>query len=247
MQGPLLSVLIAWTEYVYIAIPCSHQHIQFYFFAHSVLFGVPPQTLRDRFTDVVDPDSLPGADPLLSKDEETVLVEHVEIMAQMGYGYTHIQLQHLAGELAYSLERKPTSKALSHNWLYGFLRRWTDRLSSLNPRSLETTRAKGSTPEVINNHYSELESVLLKYGLNDKPQLIYNWNETGLQPEHRPPNAIAPLQSKPQAITSPRSTTITLIGCAKMLLATASHLILFSRANVLCLNCLKEPPQVRKL
>ena len=25
-------------------------------------------------------------------------------MAQLGYGYTHIQLQHLAGELAHSLE-----------------------------------------------------------------------------------------------------------------------------------------------
>ena len=50
----------------------------------AIMFGVPPQTLRDRFTGVVDPDSLPGADPLLSKDEETVLVEHVEVMAQMG-------------------------------------------------------------------------------------------------------------------------------------------------------------------
>ena len=52
----------------------------------AIMFGVPPQTLRDRFTGVVDPDSLPGADPLLSKDEETVLVEHVEVMAQMGQG-----------------------------------------------------------------------------------------------------------------------------------------------------------------
>ena len=38
--------------------------------------------------------------------------------------------------------------------------------------------------------------------LNDKPQCIYNLNETGLQPEHRPPNVIAPLNSKPQAIVS---------------------------------------------
>lgn len=33
MQGPLLSVLIAWIEYVSVnmAIPSSHQHIQSYF------------------------------------------------------------------------------------------------------------------------------------------------------------------------------------------------------------------------
>ena len=135
-------------------------------------------------------------------------------MAQLGYGYTHIQLQHLAGELAHSLERRQTSKPLSNNWLYVFLQRWKDRLSSLNPRSLETTRAKAATPEVVNNYYKELDSTLEKYGLKDKPQCIYNLDETGLQPDHRPPNVIAPSGSNTQPITSARSTTVTLVGCA---------------------------------
>ena len=178
------------------------------------MFGVPPQTLRDRFTGMVDPDSDRSSNALLSREEEGILVEHVEVMAQLGYGYTHIQLQHLAGELAHSLERRQTSKPLSNNWLYGFLQRWKDRLSSLNPRSLETTRAKAATPEVVNKYYKELDSTLEKYGLKDKPQCIYNLDETGLQPDHRPPNVIAPSGSNTQSITSPRSTTVTLVGCA---------------------------------
>ena len=115
------------------------------------MFGVPPQTLRDRFTGIVDPDSDRSSNALLSREEEGILVEHVEVRAQLGYDYTNIQLQHLAGELAHSLEGRQTSKPLRNNWLYGFLQRWKDRLSSLNPRSLETTRARAATPEVVNN------------------------------------------------------------------------------------------------
>ncbi|KAH3848747.1 hypothetical protein DPMN_091127 [Dreissena polymorpha] len=39
-------------------------------------------------------------------------------------------------------------------------------------------------------------------------------DETGISPEHRPPNVIAPTKEKPQAITLPRSTTTTLIARA---------------------------------
>jgi len=53
-----------------------------------------------------------------------------------------------------------------------------------------------------------------KYDLHNNPQRIYNVDETGLQPEHRPPNVIAAKGSKPPAITYPRSTTVTVIGCA---------------------------------
>lgn len=38
-------------------------------------------------------------------------------------------------------------------------------------------------------------------------------DETGISPEHRPPNVIAPLKEKAQSVTSPRSATTTLIAC----------------------------------
>ncbi|KAH3843766.1 hypothetical protein DPMN_117297 [Dreissena polymorpha] len=51
------------------------------------------------------------------------------------------------------------------------------------------------------------------YDFFNKPQFIYNVDETGIQPEYRPPNVIAPLHEKAQAVTSPRSTTTTIIRC----------------------------------
>ncbi|XP_053394116.1 uncharacterized protein LOC123523838 [Mercenaria mercenaria] len=183
--------------------------------AASRQFGVPAQTLRDRVKGYIDPINCnPGPDTMLSKEEELTIVEHVETMSQLGYGYSNVQLQDLAGELAHSLGRRTSSKALSNCWLYGFLNRWNSRLTSLNPRSLESCCAKGVTPEVVSNYYGNLHEILVKYNLEDKPIHIYNLDETGLQPNHKPPNIIAPLHSKPQAVTSPRSTTVTLIGCA---------------------------------
>ena len=104
-------------------------------------------------------------------------------MAQLGYGYSNIQLQHLSGELAFDMGRRKENKPLSNNWLYGFLRCWNDRLSTLNPRKLESNRAKCATPEAVSLYFENLQDIISKYNLNNKPQCIYNLDETGLQPE----------------------------------------------------------------
>ncbi|XP_053380044.1 jerky protein homolog-like [Mercenaria mercenaria] len=178
-------------------------------------FGVPAQTLRDRTRGPIDPYAFKsGPKTTLSMEEEETLVQHAEVMAQLGYGISNRQFQHLAGELLCSLGRKNDSKPLSNNWLYSFLSRWKDRVASLAPRKLETARAKSTTPEAVDKYFNNLGEIMNKYNLQNKPHLIYNVDETGLQPDHRPPNVIATTGSKPQAVTSPRTTTTTLIGCA---------------------------------
>ena len=64
-------------------------------------------------------------------------------------------------------------------------------MSSVKPRKLDSVRARSSTPEKVAKYYEKLEAVLSLNNLHDKPQHIYNLNETGLQPEHRPPNVVA--------------------------------------------------------
>ena len=127
-----------------------------------------------------------GAENLFSEEEELSLVEHLETMAQVGYGFTNAKLKYLAGELAASFKRQATDKPLSNCWLYGFLTRWQHQLRSLKPRGLESSRAKFSTPEIVENYFNSLSNIMQKYGLSDKPQFIFNIDETGIQPEHRP-------------------------------------------------------------
>ena len=173
--------------------------------------------MRDGTRGAIPLNAKKGPQTTLSNEEEETLVQHAEVMAQLGYGFSNRQFQHLAGELMHSLGRKNNNKPLSNNWLYAFLSRWSHRVASLTPKKLELARAKCATPESVDKYFKNLGEIIDKYNLQDKPHLIYNADETGIQPEHRPPNVIATPGSKPQAVTSPRSTTTTLIGCANAL------------------------------
>jgi hypothetical protein len=63
-------------------------------------YGVPAQTLRDRAKGTIYLNSCrTGPKTTLSNEEEETLVEHAEMMAQLGYGFSNRQFQHLAGEL----------------------------------------------------------------------------------------------------------------------------------------------------
>ena len=82
-----------------------------------------------------------GTENLFSEEEQLSLVEHLETMAQLGYGFTNAKLTYLAGELAASFKRRATDKPLSNCWLYGFFTRWQHRLRLLKPRGLESSPA----------------------------------------------------------------------------------------------------------
>lgn len=80
---------------------------------------------------------------------------------------------------------------------------------SVKHRPLDANRAKSATPENVDGYFSILENFLHENNLTDKPQFIYNVDETGIQPEHRPPNVLPYVNKKPQAVTSPRLTSTT--------------------------------------
>jgi len=56
-----------------------------------------------------------GSESLFSYTEEEGIVEHLETMAQLGYGYTNEQVQHLAGDLALQLGKRKNSNPFSNN------------------------------------------------------------------------------------------------------------------------------------
>ncbi|KAH3886754.1 hypothetical protein DPMN_010767 [Dreissena polymorpha] len=89
---------------------------------------------------------------LFSSAEELRLVEHAENSAGLGFGYSNTSMQRLAGELAYKLLKRPSDKPLRNCWLYSFLKRWDDMVSSLKPPSLDTTRTKATTPKHFLGH-----------------------------------------------------------------------------------------------
>ena len=176
------------------------------------LYNIPEQTLRDRTKGLVDLDATIGFDKIFSTDEEKKLVEHVTYMADIGYGYNKKGIQAMAKSYATSLGKTVKSDtSLSNCWFHGFLRRWPD-LKVAKPQKLSMVRAESASQERLNNYYKELATILTVNGLNDKPERIFNVDETGINTEHAPPKIVCSKSTNPQSITSTRSSTVTIIA-----------------------------------
>ena len=177
----------------------------------ATLFSVPLTTLRDRVDARIDPKNFSnGGSPVFSKYEEEQLGKHLEKMASFGYGLSRSQTISLASEYAVSVGRRSSEKPLTKHWLYGFLSRWPN-FKVVKPSSLSHYRAQSCTPETIEHYYSELKKLIDDIGLSDKPELIYNIDEKGVNCEHKPMQVLCKTDQKPQAVTSQRE-TVTLIA-----------------------------------
>ncbi|KAH3804880.1 hypothetical protein DPMN_133172 [Dreissena polymorpha] len=124
-----------------------------------------------------------GPQPMFSKEEEAHLVEHINTMAECGYGYGRAEGVTMASEYAVYLEKR--THPLLLKWFRGFMLRWT-KLKVFKPRGLELQRTKAINMESVTRYYTELGSILDKYCLKNKPERVYNIDEKGLSTSHTP-------------------------------------------------------------
>ncbi|KAJ8320560.1 hypothetical protein KUTeg_002147 [Tegillarca granosa] len=170
-------------------------------------YNVPLITLRDRVDGRVHIDCVTsGATSFFSQEQEYFLVEHIKTMSELGYGYTRSEVVTLASDYAVDLGFRDNGKDLTMKWFYNFIRR--------KPSSLTELRAKATSPECINKYFTELDRILTKYDLKDKPHLFYNVDEKGINTGGtRPPNIVTSKEKVAQVVTSERSQTITVLSC----------------------------------
>ena len=190
-------------------------------------YSVPVTTLRDQILGNGDIDAKIGFDTIFEHEEEEKLVGHITYMAGIGYGYNKSGIQYMAKDYAVSLGKPTKAKeSLSNNWFYGFIKRWPN-LKIVKPQKLSIARAKSASRESLDKYYKELSLVLTSNGLNDKPQNIYNVDETGVNTEHSPPKSVCDKSTIPQNITSNRSSTITTIASGNALRNSAPPYFVF--------------------
>lgn len=175
-------------------------------------FGVPQQTLRDRVLGKIEPDCVTtGRAPVLSQYEEAKLVDHIESMASYGYGYTMQEVADIATDYAVSLGKRTRENPLTLRWIEGFRHRWP-QIKVTKPRGLEHVRAKVTSEATVSAYFSNLNKVIVKYNLKNKPHRIFNCDEKGISLDHKPPYVVS-CSSAPAAVTSGKSKTITILGC----------------------------------
>ena len=134
---------------------------------------VPLSTLRDRVDSRVNVDCVKnGREPVLSEIEEAKLVAHIKELAAVGYGYTCAEVCGMATDFAVTLgKRKKEDKQFSMQWFYGFMKRWPEL--HVKSSSLSEQHACCASGVSITNYFMELEHILTKYNLQEKPQSIY--------------------------------------------------------------------------
>lgn len=131
----------------------------------------------------------------------------------------------LASDYAVDLGIREKGKDLTMKWYYNFMKRWPE-LHVVKPSGLLELRAKAASPECISKYFKELKAIIDKHGLTDKPQLIFNVDENGINTcGSTPPNIVAAKGMAAQVVTSERSQTITVFGCGN---AVGSYLPLIS-------------------
>jgi hypothetical protein len=74
----------------------------------------------------------------------------------------------------------------------------------VKPQKLSIARAQSASKEKLESYYKKLSTGLTKYNLHDKPEHIFNVDETSVTTEHSPPKIVCNKETKPQAITSGR-------------------------------------------
>ncbi|XP_061196384.1 uncharacterized protein LOC133204647 [Saccostrea echinata] len=164
-------------------------------------------------------------------EEESRLADHIKEMAQFGYG-TRKEVVNLANDFVRSLGKRNRDNPLTLRWYQGFMSRW-EELRVVKPRAMEIQRAKAGNKETVTSYFKELQEVIHKNNLQDKPHLIFNVDEKGIQQHHSPPAVVAGRHLIVQEVMSQKSSTTTILGCGSAAGTAIPPYFVFAGARML--------------
>lgn len=141
----------------------------------SDLFDVPASTIRrHRRTSNLRPRA--GRPAYLDTYQEEYFCSLLQLLPEYSFQITTDIALKVAEDYFESLGLaiKPGKK-----WLYSFVNRYSKQIKWQKEAKLERAREEAFTEDVRQGWFSTLESVLKKYDLFDKPNQIFNVDETG--------------------------------------------------------------------
>ncbi|KAF0311201.1 Jerky -like [Amphibalanus amphitrite] len=161
--------------------------------------GVPYETLRRHIFGInVTGSTGSGRPTVLTRTEEDKLVEILAYLARQAFPLDTSDICDLVQQFLNNLGRETQWKdnRPTRFWLSRFKARHAGVLASRKPEILTITRAKSLTEEVVGAFFSMYNGVLVDLGLEDKPDNIYNLDETGFSTDPRSTRVIVPSKSR---------------------------------------------------
>ena len=105
----------------------------------------------------------------------------------------------MATDFAISLNKKgDAGPPFGNSWFNGYKARHP-QLTLTKPQKLSVVRAKATSGAVLQEYFTQLDLQLKGNGLHERPECIWNIDETGLQMEHSPLKVVCQKGSHPGA------------------------------------------------
>ncbi|XP_071848782.1 uncharacterized protein [Apostichopus japonicus] len=156
----------------------------------AIICGVPRSSLYDKVTGRSKVGVQHGAPTLFTKEEEKLLADHVKYFAKIGYPLGRKGFLRLATNSAiFAGKKHDGGRLITDAWLQRYLKRWPE-LKLAKPQKLGIKRAQAMSRETVDSYFNELETIMNRYSLTDKPHLIFNIDETVFQTDLRSLNTI---------------------------------------------------------
>ncbi|CAM2709670.1 unnamed protein product [Rotaria socialis] len=149
--------------------------------AASIAFKVPASTIRQHRREPTL-NIRAGRSSYLNSDEESHFVSLLELLPEYGFDVTKNLVLQMTAEYFESLKftTQPGSK-----WLNSFVKRHFDDIIWKKQEKLERARAEAFTERNRSGWLKTLKDVLIKHDLLDKPNQIFNADESGFSDKTR--------------------------------------------------------------
>lgn len=149
-------------------------------------FNVPKQTLSDRIRGKWRT-SKPGRPTELSEEEESGLVYYIKYMSSIAHPLSVATIKLFAWNIA---KKKRGSRfngktGPGHNWWDKFKKRHSKDLTLRKPDNLDRGRSRMANQTVMNQHFELLKTTMDKLGITDKPERIFNCDESGISMNYK--------------------------------------------------------------
>ena len=192
-------------------------------------YGIPKSTLHDRISGKVTPGAKSGLPAYLSAEEEDELVSFLNGCSSIGYARSKKQTIALVQRV---IESKGLNVKVNDGWWKSFMKRH----GSLTLRAAEPlsyARAVCSQPEILNHYYDLLQQTLIEHDLTDKPNQIFNLDESGMPLDPCPPKVITQKGIKHSvSITTGDKAQITTLACCSAAGYVIPPLVVFDRKKL---------------
>lgn len=124
-----------------------------------------------------------GRPTVLTKEEEELLVHSLVKLGEWGYGFDRMQLRLAVKDFCTRMDRvNPFKDGFPGNdWCAAFEKRWKQQISNRVAQNLPKNRAMAGHPDILMDFYTKLNDIMTKLDITNKPQNVYNCDETGFQ------------------------------------------------------------------